>query len=206
MSDDFDRLKALRPDRVEADDPVEPTVFAREKERLMSTIDATHQDAAAALQTPDIYPRLAYEDERAALDFLTRVFQLTEIREARTETDESMLAWLRVGNGVVMIGHANAEIHRIHSPRTIGNTTVQMMVYVHDIDAHYAHAVAEGADITMPIRTRSTACAVTRRPTSRGTGGTSASASPTSRRAAAWASRGVVVPPVSRDAGVAIRW
>ena len=25
------------------------------------------------------------------------------------------------------------------------------MVYVHDIDAHYAHAVAEGADITMAI-------------------------------------------------------
>ena len=79
------------------------------------------------------------------------MFQLAEIREARTETDDSMLAWLRVGDGVVMIGHANAEIHRIHSPRTIGNTTVQMMVYVHDVDAHYAHAVAEGADITMEI-------------------------------------------------------
>jgi uncharacterized glyoxalase superfamily protein PhnB len=100
---------------------------------------------------PDIYPRLAYEDEHAALDYLVRVFQLAEIREARTESDESMLAWLRVGDGVVMVGHANAEIHRIHSPRTVGNTTVQMMVYVHDIDAHYAHAVAEGADITMEI-------------------------------------------------------
>ena len=122
MSDDFDRLRELRPDRVQPDDPVEPTVFAREKERLMSTIDptrteATREGAAAVLKTPDIYPRLAYEDERAALDYLTRVFQLAEIREARTETDESMLAWLRVGDGVVMIGHANAEIHRIHSPR-----------------------------------------------------------------------------------------
>ena len=27
-----------------------------------------------------------------------------------------------------------------------------MMVYVHDIDAHYAHAVAAGADITMEIQ------------------------------------------------------
>ena len=27
-----------------------------------------------------------------------------------------------------------------------------MMVYVHDIDAHYAHAVAEGADITMELQ------------------------------------------------------
>jgi uncharacterized glyoxalase superfamily protein PhnB len=47
---------------------------------------------------------------------------------------------------------ANAEIHRIHSPHSLGNTTVQMMVYVHDIDAHFAHAVAEGADITMPVQ------------------------------------------------------
>ena len=118
----------------------------------MSTIDATRDEASPVLKMPDIYPRLAYEDERAALDFLTRVFQLTEIREARTEAAESMLAWLRVGDGVVMIGHANAEIHRIHSPRTIGNTTVQMMVYVHDIDAHFAHSVAEGADITMQLQ------------------------------------------------------
>lgn len=151
MSDDFDHLRELRPDRVQPAEPAEPTVFAREKERLMSTIDSTRESSENALRMPDIYPRLAYEDERAALDYLVRVFQLAEIREARTETDESMLAWLRVGDGVVMIGHANAEIHRIHSPRSLGNTTVQMMVYVHDIDAHYARAVAEGADITMEI-------------------------------------------------------
>jgi PhnB protein len=152
VSDDFDDVRELRPDRVQPDDPVEPIVFARQKEKLMSTIDATRQENPPILQMPDIYPRLAYEDERAALDFLTRVFQLIEIREARTETDESMLAWLRAGDGVVMIGHANADVHQIHSPRTIGNTTVQMMVYVHDIDAHLAHAVAEGADITMQIQ------------------------------------------------------
>jgi uncharacterized glyoxalase superfamily protein PhnB len=157
VSDDFDRLRELRPDRVHPDDPVEPTVFAREKERLMSTIDptrteATREGAAAVLKTPDIYPRLAYEDERAALDYLTRVFQLAEIREARTENEDSMLAWLRVGDGVVMIGHANAEIHRIYSPRAVGHTTVQMMVYVQDVDSHYAHAVAEGADITMELQ------------------------------------------------------
>ncbi len=40
-----------------------------------------------------------------------------------------------------MIGRANEEVHQISSPETLGNTTVQMMVYVHDIDSHYAHAV-----------------------------------------------------------------
>ncbi len=152
MSDDFDHLLELRPDRVQPDDPAEPTVFAREKERLMATIDSTHTGPASVMRLPDIYPRLAYEDERAALDYLGRVFQLEEIREARMETEESMLAWLRIGDGVVMIGHANAEIHRIYSPRSLGNTTVQMMVYVPNVDAHYAHAVAAGADITMELQ------------------------------------------------------
>jgi PhnB protein len=151
VSDEFDPLRQLRPDRVEPDEPAEPTVFAREKERLMSTIGETRDDTVPELQMPDIYPRLAYNDERAALAYLTRVFQLAEIREARTEQEDNMLAWLRVGDGVVMIGRANAEVHRIHSPSDLGNTSVQLMVYVHDIDAHYAHAVEQGATITMEI-------------------------------------------------------
>jgi uncharacterized glyoxalase superfamily protein PhnB len=50
-----------------------------------------------------------------------------------------------------MIGHANPDIHRIHSPLEAGLTTVMINVYVHDIDAQYAHAVAEGANITMEL-------------------------------------------------------
>jgi PhnB protein len=80
------------------------------------------------------------------------VFQLREMREARMENDDHILAWLRMGSGVVMVGHANVEVHRIYSPQTIGNTTVHMMVYVHDVDAHYAHAVEQGADVTMELR------------------------------------------------------
>jgi uncharacterized glyoxalase superfamily protein PhnB len=151
MSDDFDALRRLRPDRVQPDDPADPTVFAREKERLMTTISDNTTEPTYVMRMPDIYARLAYEDERAAVAYLERVFQLVEIREARTEHGDTMMAWLRVGDGVVMVGHANAEVHRIHSPRTIGNTTVQMMVYVHDVDSHFAHAVTEGAEITMAL-------------------------------------------------------
>jgi PhnB protein len=50
-----------------------------------------------------------------------------------------------------MLGHANTDVHLIHSPLDAGLTTVMLNVYVHDIDAHYAHAVAEGADITMTL-------------------------------------------------------
>ena len=37
------------------------------------------------VNTPDVYPRLAYRDELAAIDQLVRVFQFVENREARME-------------------------------------------------------------------------------------------------------------------------
>ena len=117
----------------------------------MSIIEESDHEGSPTYRTPGIYPRLAYSDERAALDYLVRVFGLTEIREARMEHDDHMLAWLRLGDGIVMIGHANHDIHRIYSPKEVGRTTTMVNVYVHDIDAHYAHAVAEGADVTMEL-------------------------------------------------------
>src|SRR4029079_11932287 len=123
----------------------------REKERLMSAIDQEHT-GSEVMTTPDIYPRLAYRDELGAGEYLARVFGFVENREARMEFDGHYLCWMRVGTGVVMIGHANPDIHRIHSPVDAGLTTVMMMVYVHDIDTHYTHAVAEGADVTMEIQ------------------------------------------------------
>ena len=152
MTDEFDSLRRLQPDRVRSDDPGDPAVLSRQKERLMSIIEDLDSDAGPAYRTPSIYPRLAYRDEHAALEYLTRVFALTEIREARMENGDHILAWLRVGDGVVMIGHTNHDIHQIYSPQELGHSTTMLNVYVHDIDAHYAHAMAEHADITMELQ------------------------------------------------------
>jgi uncharacterized glyoxalase superfamily protein PhnB len=150
VNDELEPLRSLRPDRVEPDDPADPAVLARAKEQFMSTIDQA-LEPATALETPDIYPRLAYRDELAAVAYLSRVFGFVEKREARMEFDGNSLCWLQVGTGVVMIGHANVDVHHIHSPLDAGLTTVMLNVYVHDIDAHHAHAVAEGADVTMEL-------------------------------------------------------
>jgi uncharacterized glyoxalase superfamily protein PhnB len=150
VNDDLEPLRSLRPDRVEPDDPADPAVLSRAKERFMSTIDQAHEPWTT-LETPDIYPRLAYRDELAAVEYLGRVFGFVEKREARMEFDDNSLCWLRVGTGVVMISHANVDVHQIHSPLDAGLTTVMLNVYVHDIDAHYAHALAEGADVTMEL-------------------------------------------------------
>jgi RNA polymerase sigma-70 factor (ECF subfamily) len=127
-------------------------VFTRQKERLMAT--TTGVEPLPAKHRYTMYPRLAYRDELAALEWLTRVFGFTERREARLGTgigDDHMLAWLEFGDGLVMIGHENEDVHRIVSPLSTGSSTTMINVGVHDIDAHYARAVGEGAEITMPL-------------------------------------------------------
>ena len=150
MTDELDPLRQLRPDRIEPDDPGDPAVYTRAKERFMSSIDESHIPSAT-FATPDVYPRLAYRDELAAVDHLTRVFQFVEEREARLEFDGKYLCWLRMGTGMVMLSHANVDVHLIHSPLDAGLTTAIMHVYVQDVDAHYAHACAQGADVTMEL-------------------------------------------------------
>jgi PhnB protein len=173
MTDDLERLRRSRPDRLLPDDPPDPEVLAREKARLMAAITepggagergagqagagergaagAGERGAAVHRRTPSIYPRLAYRDEAAALEFLTRAFGLVERRESRIEHPDGMLAWLELGDGVVMIGRAGEERHGLHSPLDAGASTAMVNAYVHDIDAHYRRASAEGARIVTPL-------------------------------------------------------
>ena len=160
MTDDLEPLRRARPDRLLPDDPPDPEILSREKARLMAAItgpdgasehSAVERSAAGDRRMPSIYPRLAYRDEVAALDFLTRAFGLVERRESRMEHPDGMLAWLELGDGVVMIGRAGEQRHNLHSPREAGVATAMVNVYVHDIDAHYRRAEAEGARIVTPL-------------------------------------------------------
>ena len=86
MSDDFDPVRQLRPDRIEPDDPADPAVFSRAKEHFMSTIDHDHAPVEV-ITTPDIYPRL--ESLSARL--------VDGVLEAAAEADVAMVA-NRVGS------------------------------------------------------------------------------------------------------------
>jgi uncharacterized glyoxalase superfamily protein PhnB len=158
VSDEHDPLRdvrELRPDLLQPGDITDPGVLVNERSRLMSSIEGTTADPVSVWHAPSIYPRLAYDDERAALEFLTRAFGFVERREARMggdDADDHLLAWLDFGDGVVMIGHTETEVHMINSPQqTSGKVTAMLMVKVDDIDAHYEHAIAEGAQIVMEI-------------------------------------------------------
>ncbi len=149
MTDDLEPLRRSRPDRLLPDDPPDPEILARGKTRLMSAITAPG-GAIEHRRTPAIYPRLAYRDEVAALEFLSRVFGLVERRESRMDNPEGMLAWLETDDGVVMIGRAGQARHGLYSPLEAGPTAM-VNVYVHNIDAHYRRAESEGAQIVTPL-------------------------------------------------------
>ena len=149
--DPLDPLRQMRPDRPHDTEPNDPWILAEERDRLMSVIEETDVEPKPAWNPPAIYPRLGYEDERAAVEFLTRAFGFRERIEARMEYDTGILAWLEHGSGVVMVGHVNHDVHKIHSPRETGAATCMLNVHVDDVDAHYARAVAEGAVITMEL-------------------------------------------------------
>ena len=90
----------------------------------------------------DLYPRLAYEDDQAAVEWLTRVFGFKEA------TRKENLVWLELGGNVVMVSRA---AFGLKSPRQLGGTGTKVNVYVDDVDRHYEHAKAEGATIERPL-------------------------------------------------------
>jgi uncharacterized glyoxalase superfamily protein PhnB len=92
----------------------------------------------------DLYPRLAYEDEGAAVEWLTRVFGFKE------STRKEHMVWLELGDNWVMVSPA---AYGLKSPRQLGGTSTKVNVYVDDVDTHHEHAVSEGATVERPLET-----------------------------------------------------
>jgi PhnB protein len=90
-----------------------------------------------------VTPYLLYEDAAAALEFLQRAFGFQEIRRMEAPDGHVSHAEMRIGSGEVHVGQPDEPI----SPRRLGGTAVLLYVVVEDVDAHFARARAEGAEI-----------------------------------------------------------
>jgi uncharacterized glyoxalase superfamily protein PhnB len=115
--------------------------------------------------TPAGWPRISsavfYEDPRAAIDWLCRVFGfevrlLVEGEGGRVEHSE-----LTYGDGLIMVGGAGPAYEERpgtgkvrKSPRMLGGANTQcMMVFVDDADAHAARVKAQGGTVTVEPET-----------------------------------------------------
>lgn len=93
-----------------------------------------------------IVPSLTYDDAPAAIEWLCRVFGFEEIRRMEVGDGRIGNAALSFNGEQVMLASAFAEAGTM-SPRDLVGLHQQITVYVDDVDAHFARAQAEGAEI-----------------------------------------------------------
>lgn len=95
-----------------------------------------------------VTPMLCFSDAAAAIDFYTGVFEAPEIFDRQVDADG------KVGHAEVLIGDSPLWIvdefpeYDIHPPD--GPSPVQLIVYVPDVDAVFARAIAAGATAYHP--------------------------------------------------------
>lgn len=96
-----------------------------------------------------VIPYLYYADVPKAADWLIRVFGFEKIMIHPTGNNRHH-GELRFGAGVVMMGTA-ADQFQSKSPIQANAHTSGVFIYLADVDAHYAHARASGAEIVQEI-------------------------------------------------------
>ncbi len=93
---------------------------------------------------PRVVPELVYKDVRSAIAWLSRVFGFRERLRWTSPNGAVGHADLELEGGVVML-RAGEDGYR--NPADLGQPCQQMIVYVSDVNRHFAHARAEGASI-----------------------------------------------------------
>ena len=112
---------------------------------------------AAMKNTPPGWPRISsslyYADARKAIAWLAEAFGF-ELRLLVDGEDGSVRhSELTYGEGVIMVsdGASHEAMGRTPPSKVGGANTQNLMVYVDDVDAHHARAIAAGATITEPL-------------------------------------------------------
>ena len=103
---------------------------------------------------PDGYhsvtPYLIMDDATRALDFYKKALGAVELMRMPAPGGRIGHAEIRIGDSPVMLADESPEQGQ-KSLRTIGGSPISLMVYVEDVDARVAQAVAAGAKLTRPV-------------------------------------------------------
>ena len=109
---------------------------------------------------PQGWPRMSasafYDDPKAAIDWLCRVFGFKVRIRVESESGQLQHCELTFEEAVVMVGAAGGKEpyqQLFRSPQTAGGVTQALAFYIDDVDAHHAHAVKEGAKIVRALET-----------------------------------------------------
>ncbi len=97
-----------------------------------------------------VTPYLAIRGAAAALEFYQKAFGAKEIMRMPGPKGDIGHAEIRIGDSRIMLADEYPEIQFL-SPAARGGTTVSIHLYVKDVDAMVARAIAAGAKLTRPV-------------------------------------------------------
>lgn len=97
-----------------------------------------------------ITPHLVCRGAAAAIDFYTKAFGAVEQARLPGSDGRLMHAFLIIGNAALMLVDEYPEQGAV-SPLTLKGSPVTIHLYVEDVDATVAQAVAAGAQVLMPV-------------------------------------------------------
>ena len=112
-----------------------------------------YNDRMAVSYKPDRFhtltPHLVVDGAAKYIDFLKRAFGAVEISRSPGPDGKIMHAELTIGDSVLMLNDWFPEFGT--PPIAQGFWPMALHVYVPDVDATFAQAVAAGCEVTMPL-------------------------------------------------------
>lgn len=93
-------------------------------------------------------PQITVPDVDAAVTFYTAAFGAEKLFTMPGPDGKAMHGEMKIGDSIVMI---EAENEQMKSPKTLGGSSAELMIYVPDVDAAFKTAVDAGATVQMPV-------------------------------------------------------
>jgi PhnB protein len=108
----------------------------------------------SAKPIPDGYhsvtPCLIADHAAAAIDFYKAAFGAEEVFRMTMPDGSICHAELKIGDSHVMLGQESPQ-WGAKSPKSLGGSPVGLCIYLPDVDAAFAQAVAAGATVERPV-------------------------------------------------------
>jgi PhnB protein len=108
----------------------------------------------AVKQIPDNYngviPYLIVNDGNAAIEFYKKAFSATETMRLTDPSGKISHSEIKINNSPVMLGDEHAEMG-YKSPKSLGGSSVSLMIYVVDVDASFVQAINAGATVMRAV-------------------------------------------------------
>ena len=109
---------------------------------------------AAVKPIPEGYPRvtpyLAIDGASDAIEFYKKILGATERFRMPGPDGRVGHAEIAIGDSVIMMADASPEMNFV-DPKKLGNSTVNLVVYVEDVDKTFKAALAAGAKETQAV-------------------------------------------------------